>query len=751
VSEATPKTPIFQHGLLKPERGHMTTLFTLIIFWLVGTIVGAVLLPYEAQRFTDGWWTDNDHILFLTSLCFVSTLHGALAYMLGYQRGGKVSNFFLGALLLTLGLVIVLVLNGRRPEAPPPPSRGLMKKADRLAYLTGNLWFGIAQLTVMMVFLMVATVYETKVGGTEGNRAAYAAYYNHWSFGLIFVLFFVTIFCTTMRKWPFRVSQIGWLATHLGLLVTMAGCMVMFWGTYDGFAKLLEGDTITHVSSRSERELRIAIPALRFDQKFLVEVDRDPEESDVEQVIEFPVTSPSGETRHFTARIDRFYSKADEFEEVRQNPRLAATEDAPAKAGFNFEISIPEQGSRKLFALEDAPQLSRGMPLQPRVIRVTHQSILDAFAYRYPAGEKRRGRLIVEDKSGREIASLVITPGARDADPRLGAAVDASIPLPNGATLSVDRYFSYLVGDEQGLRDESPNQPALPGIRFRVTDAQGVENHSARIDGHWFNSDTQRAEDSRHPYVFRYLAKASNPRPSGSLTYVVGPKPGDRHLVLAGMRNDARILPYEKDRVYRLAPNAPVTVKALDAFDDAVHVSGVRKGERNAPYGIRVAIESGSQVAKTWVFDYQRDILTEDVQLGDLLVNLGYGPRQTRLGFTLSLIDFRHENYPNSNKAKRFEANVIVNDREAGGVSTALIDMNHPLQHRDFRFFNQNPIGNDKGRRGVIFSVGNNPGMPTLLVGFTITTIGLILVFFFKPSLRRWETRRREERAAIPA
>ncbi|MEZ6194300.1 MAG: cytochrome c biogenesis protein ResB [Planctomycetota bacterium] len=735
--------PRFQHGLLKPRPGHMPTLFTLIIVWAVGTIFLGVLLPFQFQRFDGGWFAQTQNILLLCSVCGVSTLHGVLGYLLGYHRGGRVSNFFVGALLLTLGLVAIVWLNRSRPEAPPTQPTGLMRRLDRAAFLLGSVWFGLVQLAIIMVFVMIATIFETGVGA-DGNKAAYANFYNHWTFGLIFLLFFMTIYCTTMRKWPFRIAQTGWLATHAGLLVTMVGCMTMFWGTYEGFVKLLEGQTTSQVLSRSERELRVAIPALGFDNRddrFLVEVDHDPIEREVEQKIPF-VVAAGGKTHEFEIEIDRFLSNAEEYSEIRpaRTPR-----EKPA-AAFSFEMSLPGQGSRVFNIFEDQPSTLSSVPLKTRIIRVPHRSQLEAFTYRYDPGDRRRGELVISDEKDRAIGVIPIVPGARGADAAEGADVGSEFQIPGGPRVRVVRYFSYLFVDADGrLRDETPDSPLMPGISFVVDGPQGRENHSARCDDKWFNSDLDASETSAYPYRFAYRAAASNPQPAPSLTFVVGPGEEMNVIVTSGEEAPQRIK-FEKDAVFRLSSRAPLRIKALAAYADAELEEGIRQGTGSRPAALRVTVRHGKDEATGWVFDFQRDLLSTDLVVGDFLVRLGYAPRATDLGFKLSLIDFRHENYPNSDKAKRYEANVIVDD--GASLDAALIDMNHPLEQGGYRFFNQNPIGNDNGRRGVIFAVGRNPGMPILLIGFTITGVGLVLVFFFKPSLRAWEKRRREAAAS---
>ena len=73
--------------------------------------------------------------------------------------------------------------------------------------------------------------------------------------------------------------------------------------------------------------------------------------------------------------------------------------------------------------------------------------------------------------------------------------------------------------------------------------------------------------------------------------------------------------------------------------------------------------------------------------------------------------------------------------------------MNHPLNHRGWRFFNGSPLENEVGqRRGVSFIAARNPGYWGIILGSAITVLGVILVLFYKQRFRRWEDRRRKAR-----
>ncbi|MCB2200902.1 cytochrome c biogenesis protein ResB [bacterium] len=92
------------------------------------------------------------------------------------------------------------------------------------------------------ILLIAGTIYETKYG----SQAALAVIYRSPLMdGLIFLLGINQITCT-IKRYPYKMHQIGWLLTHLGVLVILVGAIYGRRGELEGNIILQEGQSTDH-------------------------------------------------------------------------------------------------------------------------------------------------------------------------------------------------------------------------------------------------------------------------------------------------------------------------------------------------------------------------------------------------------------------------------------------------------------------------------------------------------------------------
>ena len=118
---------------------------------------------------------------------------------------------------------------------------------------------------------------------------------------------------------------------------------------------------------------------------------------------------------------------------------------------------------------------------------------------------------------------------------------------------------------------------------------------------------------------------------------------------------------------------------------------------------------------------------------------VSYGPREATLPFRISLLEFRSEKYPGTDRAASYESRVRVEDPERGSWEH-LISMNHPLHHRGYTFFQASFVEGE--RMTSIFSVARQPGLPLVYLGTALLAVGIVWMFYVKPLLARRQGRR---------
>jgi hypothetical protein len=112
------------------------------------------------------------------------------------------------------------------------------------------------------------------------------------------------------------------------------------------------------------------------------------------------------------------------------------------------------------------------------------------------------------------------------------------------------------------------------------------------------------------------------------------------------------------------------------------------------------------------------------VTYGEDTYKLVFGKRQTRLPFSLELVDFKKETYPGMDMAKAYSSALIVHD---GGISWPVtIEMNKPLRYKGYTFFQSSFEQTPETERTVLAVVKNRARLFPY-IGTLIVALGLLL------------------------
>ena len=100
-----------------------------------------------------------------------------------------------------------------------------------------SLQFAVVLITLLAIVLGLGTFVESGYG----TEAVKFGVWNTWWFTLLNALLAVSIFCAAAIRYPWKRHQTGFVITHIGLLVLLAGCLVSQRGGIDAQIPLLEG------------------------------------------------------------------------------------------------------------------------------------------------------------------------------------------------------------------------------------------------------------------------------------------------------------------------------------------------------------------------------------------------------------------------------------------------------------------------------------------------------------------------------
>ena len=138
----------------------------------------------------------------------------------------------------------------------------------------GSMFFAV----VLIVLLSVIMAWATFIDRDYGSDASLFAIYSSWWFILLFSLLGVSVIASALLRFPWKRHQIGFLVTHLGIVVLLAGCWMTLARGKSATLCIWEGTSSqTAVSGRSEIVLQVfgSDPAEKF-RKDTANYEADP-------------------------------------------------------------------------------------------------------------------------------------------------------------------------------------------------------------------------------------------------------------------------------------------------------------------------------------------------------------------------------------------------------------------------------------------------------------------------------------------
>lgn len=124
----------------------------------------------------------------------------------------------------------------------------------RIYAFLASLRLAVLLITALVVVLAWATVIEQRYGG----KAAWFAIYGAWWFSGLLLLLGVNVLAAALIRFPWKRHQTGFVITHLGILVLLAGCLLSRIGGIDAQMPIYEG-TRAHRAFEDVQRLELSV------------------------------------------------------------------------------------------------------------------------------------------------------------------------------------------------------------------------------------------------------------------------------------------------------------------------------------------------------------------------------------------------------------------------------------------------------------------------------------------------------------
>ncbi len=544
-----------------------------------------------------------------------------------------------------------------------------------------SLRLAAALLLVVGVASGVATFVEShysSLGSTQtGRAAAYDLIYDATWFNVVLVVLTLNLVFNLIERLARGRHHPGFLLVHIGMIVIMVGAGITRWFGFEGYLRIREGQANNVMASAKDYAI----------------VRAGDQQAEVNVRLYRPGEQDIGET----------VSLGD------QSLKLGVVEYWP-----RFERTmVPGEGGVAAVTLG----MMGGQGLQMETLREGEELRSGGTTVRFhrdglpplPADAARYGLLRV--RAGGETCSLPIAPapgelgvcggytfrlaefhsdysteGASDPEgPLRNPMVRIEITTPAGEV--ADRTLFALHPEFDLVHEQDID---LTGVDLVYEVASGVD--LARVDG-------------------QVVVRSATP-----LDIVPMAQGGEATQLAAGeVAPLATKLLYRNEAGLRMVPSEIQT--------SLVSVPAHSRN-RNAPPAARLFLEKDGERAQAVCM---HGGAPQRVELGGQDYQLSYGSVMRALPYELFLEDFVLETYPGSDNPASYESHVLLNDPEKGIEGEPVrIWMNNPLNHRGAKHFQSSY---DRDRGGTVLSVNKDPGKWPTYIGYTIFSLGFLVVF----------------------
>ena len=671
---------------------------------------------------------------------------------------------------------------------------------DAIYHFLASLKLAVVSISTLAATLAYATFFESWYGAGASQQYIYRSP----GFAVLLAFLGMNILCAALIRYPWKKRQTGFVVTHAGLLILLAGSYYSVRTADEGQVGMLEGDVKGEL-------VRIEYPVIK-----VVELDSHTGEHTRETDLPFrpgPFEWGPGKPRSsgFLARVLSVVSlgllgPSSSTEETLSQPgdpfRFVVKEHLPASVPAVAHVADPDGAPMVRIGLQFK---GPGMPQAQDAFRseADHWFAIERKFYRV-ARSQPPAVLTFSYVDRPELVDDFLKPPA---DPGTKGVARFRYPDRSGKT----RVFDWPLDGQDG------KSVALPESDLTVTLSQATEFPTSstgleRILGDdsiptaVFKIQSGKDEPITHmalanlPMVPNVIPPADGAaqapsRPLATIHYMVSPtldpKTNGRFgqiEVLAGP-NDAlyyRVFgrgkegkgelraagPLAKEKpivAFGGNANMPMTITFQvdqylpSAIEKSIYEPIVLpKGQMgNGIAACRAEMTVDGQTKEVWVSRSESldPPPPQTVRFRDSVYQIIYDVDRKPLGFELKLDDFDTGFEPGTEQATHFESKVRLTDKSAGIKDQPhTIWMNHPMDHRGYTFYQSNYIRvrdphtrQFTGQFQSVFQVATNPGRPIIYAGCSLVVLGAFLQFYMRAGIFTDGGKRERERAAIAA
>lgn len=557
----------------------------------------------------------------------------------------------------------------------------------------------IPLLALLMVLLGAGTIIESR----HGTEAAKILVYESVWFGFLLILIAVNLAAAAFDRLPWQKKHIGFVITHLGIILVLVGSLVTQKKMVDGQIILAEGET-EHRITLQQPILYIHSEETR--QGWMMPLKKTAFAWEGSRVLGTP--KGDSETKFpFTMRLTAFYPKA------RVSEIIEKSETGPAALKVNLKNSVIDQ---TLQLIEADPMIGE-VQMGPAKLIFSKELLPENEGAVSEAG-------YLEAEHGGKVLGIPFSENMK---------MPAEFPLEGTPyKVQIIKIFKNAAVSGKDLV-EKPEEAPNPAVQFAVTGPGFEERHTAFSRFPDFPT-THGMKQSQTGFHFFYRLPGSGSKGQRHELRFVNTPEGLRVQVKTGLKVETL-----KPEIGKENPLGWMDLNfKIEEF--LPHSARRREFTSHPPESqaedlisaLRLSVKADSGEDTFWLGQGMK----HDFVISGKSYSAVFGEKKIPAGFKLNLKDFRVENYPGTEKPASFESDVVLKDDTRGVVRNETISMNKPLVYRGYHIFQASYV-KEEGRPEIsVFTVGRDPGVPVKYAGALIMIAGIVTMFFTRKPVK---------------
>jgi hypothetical protein len=583
-------------------------------------------------------------------------------------------------------------------------SETLRRLLGRALRVLGSLKLAVALLIVLAATIAVATVLEAKHGRAYSQ---WYVYHSGWFINLL-ALLGVNIFSAAASRWPWKRHQTGFVITHAGLLVLLAGSLRTFHKGVEGQVTLRVGETATKMHIPNQSQITATWTGRTDEPPYEFSFEHGPVDWREGRTLSL------GEIDGIGARVLRYYQHARAVEEW--------LPDETGQGGPAVKIRVEGPDSEPVehvLADDDYGDEAFAGPVRIQLRRATGDAMLRDFLAPPTDNLGKKGLLLAYFENHAERIPV---------EENLGKKV----PLADtGAAVQIVQYMPDATGDAHGnfrSRGVDPKNPLLE-LRVWLPRLKDPLRQWAFANSSLLNLDFVYGRVC--PVKFEYHHPAITQPPAIDLMQTRDGKLYARHfannqLVSHGVMKVGESIQLSDQSRMSLVEHI-VHAREHVAFKPVlVEASSEEKPEAAA----EIAVSAGGRTQTVWLQRNHSEHGTRTLTTPDGALQVSFGYAEAPLGFSLNLVNFQRERNPGGIGNASFAS--LVRVVEAGQEEEREIWMNHPLTRNGLTFYQSGFNEGAQGAESSTFSVACDPGRAIKYAGSLMICLGIATMFYMK-------------------